>query len=99
MPTFASAPDVADMGSLVRGGNKNSKLVPDNCIRMGLYECVNQSSLYSDVFSAEKLWIAQLATSPQPNPLYKMKGLVEKYSQAMSGEDDPPPATLDDVGL
>ena len=98
-PTFANIPDVADMGSLVRGGNKNAKLVPDNCIRMGLYEYANQGSLYSDVFSAEKLWLAQLRTSLEPNPLYKMKGLVEKHVQAMLGEEDPPPATLDDVGF
>ena len=41
----AAIPDVADMGSLVRGGNKSSKLVPDNCIRMGLYEYAKQGSL------------------------------------------------------
>jgi hypothetical protein len=81
------------MGALVQGGNKSSKLVPDNCIRIGLYEYTRQSSVYSEVFAAEKLLVAQLTTSLQP-----MKGLVEKYGQAMSGEEDPPPATIDEVG-
>ena len=92
-------PDVAEMGSLVLGGSTQPKPVFDDQIHIGLMEYAKRGSIYSDTFGAGKLWVAQMATSRQPNPLFQMKKLMELYGQATAGAEDPPPATPEDLEL
>ena len=96
-----AVPDVADMGSLLSGGSSREKPVFDDRIHIGLSEYAKNGSVYSQAFGQGKLWLAQMATSRQPNPLYQMKRQVELYGQAEAevGGDDPPPTTLEDVEL
>ena len=94
-----SIPDVADMGSLSQGGIVKSRPAVDDKIHVGLYDYAQNGSLYSEVFGQRKLFVAQMATSRQPSPLYQMRKVVETYSASYAGGEDPPPRTLDDVAL
>lgn len=90
-------PDVADMGNLSSGGSLKPKPVFDERIHVGLYEYAKKGSLFSEFFGEGKLFVAQMATSCQPNPLYQNKKVVESYGASEAESEDPPPRTLDEV--
>ena len=92
-------PAVADMGTLSQGGGAKNKLVVDEKIHVGLYEYAKNGSVYSDFFGEGRLFVAQMATSRQPSPLYQARKLVEVYGASQREEEDPPPRTLDEVGF
>ena len=93
-------PDVAAIGILSAGGSaKKSLALTDDAIHVGLYEYVKQGSTYSDIFSQNKLWVAQMLTARRPDPLFKTKRIMEMFAEADSTGNDPPPRTFDDFAL
>ena len=92
-------PAVADMGSLIQGGSAKNKLVVDEKIHVGLYEYCKNGSVYSDFFGEGRLFVAQMATSRQPSPLYQTRRMVEVYGVSYREGEDPTPRTLDEVAF
>ena len=84
----AAIPDVASMGKLSAGGTRRrAKLVLDDRIHVGLYKYMNNSSLYSDCFGSKPLWVAQMMSGQQPNPLFQLTKQVDLFGLQASHQE------------
>ena len=92
-------PSVASMGALVGAGSSQLKPVYDERLHLHLLEYCQMGSVYSDVFSAGRLYQMQLNTSAQPSPIFMLKKQVEVYGDEMKDTEEPQPLTLEEVGL
>jgi hypothetical protein len=94
-PRGMEIPDVADMGQLSSGGQTRAKPVFDEQLHIGLYEYAKSGAHYnSEVFSENKLWVAQMVTGRQPNPLFQVRKVIGLYGQATGGTADPQPPDM-----
>jgi hypothetical protein len=94
-PRGMEIPDVADMGQLSSGGQTRAKPVFDEQLHIGLYEYAKNGAHYnSEVFSENKLWVAQMVTGRQPNPLFQVRKVIGLYGQATGGTADPQPPDM-----
>ena len=92
----SEVPSVAAMGSMSKGGSKRLEIADDN-VHVGLYQYMQNGSLYSSTFSQGPVWVAQMATTRMPSPLFQIMKLIKRYGESQSESEDPPPCSMEEV--
>jgi hypothetical protein len=89
-------PSTSAMASMSRGGSKRLEIADDK-LHVGLYEYMQNGSLYSNTFTDGRVWVAQMATSRLPSPLFHFTLLIQRHGEAHSKANDPPPKNVGEV--